>query len=189
MNAKLVSTVGIAMLAGVALVSVAGWRSTAVTATDAIVSHLPGAAAQADNVRDQPGRQEFSESQALSLISGKAAQRVEETIARPQPGGDGDVLAAAIDGRAISLSDLDLTEFKFVPATLRAESSVGTFAEFVEPTDAWVAVWTRAGVAAPDWDGIPATIRVIAVMKDGSGDIRSLHVQRINPAAGDMVPN
>ena len=96
--------------------------------------------------------------------------------------------ATAIDGRLITLEDLRLVEVRFEPrATLIATSvnSINTFTGFPKPTDAWVAVWLREGVPAPEWGGIPTTVRVVAVIEDGTGKVRSVHAGKFNPAAKD----
>jgi hypothetical protein len=182
MSKKINLAAGASALIGISLISAAGWGPTASLIGDGLISRFPGESASANDGRDEPGRKQFSEAEALGIMTETAARRIEETIGRPQPTESGEALVAEVEGRALSLADLELTELTFVPATLRAETSAGTFSEFVEPTDAWVAVWTRSGVTAPDW-GVPADIRVVAIMKDGSGDIRSLHVMRVNPAA------
>ncbi|MEO8539034.1 MAG: hypothetical protein ABI577_04780 [bacterium] len=167
-------------LASLAVLYLAGVSGRDVAGT--LVRSFPGVSAAAASKSDVRGQQTFTQEEALVRLTAAADTRVRETIGVVGDGGVGGSYAS-IQGRALALSDLGLEELRFSPSALRVESSAGTYAEFVAPTDAWIAVWTTNNAVAPDWGNVPIAVKVVVVMKDGTGEIRSMHVMRVNPAA------
>jgi hypothetical protein len=136
----------------------------------------------------RPGEADFSEADALRRLTGVAQPRVTEFLATARRAGEVESPAITIDGRLISLEDLRLVEFRFEPrATLITTSvnSINTSTGFPKPTDAWVAVWLREGVPAPEWGGILTTVRVVAIIEDGTGKVRSVHAGKFNPSPAE----
>jgi hypothetical protein len=170
------------------LLSPQGRASTPIDVANEVLSRSPiQSAVASDSTADLPGKT-FTDGVALDEMSAAAAQRIAETIGSFHQSDQHVFEPVRLNEKVIGLPDLTLTEFRFVPATRRIDTSAATFTEFREPEDVWVAVWTRDRVPAPDWGGIETTVRVVVVMKDGSGHISSMHVQRVNPNAEALPP-
>lgn len=88
-------------------------------------------------------------------------------------------LAYQVDGHPVALDDLDLKEFRFIPAATSYTTVANTSGGFAKPTDAWIGVWERDGITAPNQPA--ADLRIVIVMEDATGAIHS--VQAGDPAS------
>ena len=109
-----------------------------------------------------------------------AEAATDRELAKPRQVDGYEIPATKVDGAVVTLDKLSLVEFRFVARGTRIDTSASTFTIFPEPTDVWVAVWSRSGVPAPEWDGALTTVRVVVVVEDGSGTVRSLHAGKVN---------
>ncbi|MBN9493455.1 hypothetical protein J0H33_08940 [bacterium] len=127
---------------------------------------------------DTLGAMNFSRATALTRLTTIANAELAATLNRPH-GSDGvNVPAVTIGGHPITVSDLQLTQIEFLPAATKVVSAENTDLTLQKPTDVWVAAWKRTGVPAPDWGGIPTTVRAVAVIEDGTGKVLSIDVGR-----------
>lgn len=139
---------------------------------------------------DIVAERQFSEEEARRRATELMEAMVSESIGRDQPGSEDQAGSRAllIDGRPILLSDLGLKEVRFEPAAVRVEASNGAFAGFNNPTDAWVFLWERENVPAPEWDGKLVTVAVFLVLRDGEGTPSAMQIGYHDPAAMALEP-
>lgn len=133
----------------------------------------------------------MSEQEALAAISFDAASRLSTSLGSDHVAHDEDgeviVLATTVDGQAISLDDLELKDFRFVPNTREVRTSIGTGGAYGSPKNVWVAAWELTGVTPPGWD-TPAVVQVTIIMDDGTGDILGAAVGQHAPQMVQAAP-
>ncbi|MBI2767499.1 MAG: hypothetical protein HYX53_16510 [Chloroflexi bacterium] len=144
---------------------------------------IGAAAARADTasvVADKIGAPDFSDAEAQQRMAVAAEEKIADVLGMPRRMAETDVPAIFIEGRQIRLADLSQVEFRFVPQAERVTTIANTSTGFSKPTDAWVGVWMREGVPAPEWGNALTSVRVVVIMEDGTGKIRSVHVGKLN---------
>jgi len=159
------------------------WDPQADSSAPAIFHDLPTYGFSMAEVDPQPGAADFTEQEATERMSSVAARTLAETVGvdRVSPETGAFVPAARVDGHPIDFGDLTLREFRFAPSITEYTTVADTFGGFTEPTDAWIAVWERDGVPAPEWDNVETTVMIAIVMEDGTGVIDSIQAGKSDP--------
>ncbi len=161
--------------AGLLAATVGGYPPDRLTA--GFLNRAPSHSAVAQAPREAP-TQPFTREAALTAATRLADSKLSETFGSAHNQDGVTVAAVLLEGRAISLGDLQLKEFRFAAGVTAVTTRYGTSSEFPYRVDVWVAVWQRAGVPAPDWDNVSSTVQVVVEMEDRTGRILSAAISR-----------
>ena len=191
MKSRIVIAATIGWFGGVGLLAVAMTGTSWSGIVPAVGGTSLSAHADSGDLIDlHPGERDFSDVDALQRITVVGQEQVSASLATARTVHEAEVPAIVIDGHLIVLGDFRLVEFRFEPQAKLIRTSVNainTSTGFPKPTDAWVAIWLREDVPVPEWGGVLTTLKVVAVIEDGTGKVRSVHVGKFNPLATEEV--